>query len=131
MAEKRESVALWEKIVALADSIQTGRPDLRSYLRTSSRYGLLLYSIYEQGWTVMLKGYEGDKSGKYDIQALEKAIARYDRLWEEYLAFVQAQADCATAYEPYAFNFRNPPSYRNPKLGLKPTVDKYRKIIGK
>ena len=131
MAEKRESVEMWKRIVALADSIQTGRPDLRSYLRTSAVYGLLLYSIYEQGWIIMLKGYEGDKSGRYDVQAMEQAIARYDRLWKEYLSFVRTHADCATAYEPYSFNFRNPPLYRNLKDGLKPSVDKYREIIQK
>lgn len=131
MAEKRESVEMWKRIVALADSIQTGRPDLRSYLRTSAGYGLLLYSIYEQGWIIMLKGYEGDKSGRYDVQAMEQAIARYDRLWKEYLSFVRTHADCATAYEPYSFNFRNPPLYRNLKDGLKPSVDKYREIIQK
>ena len=39
--EKSQSVAIWKEIVALADKIQTGNPELRRYLQTSAKYGLL------------------------------------------------------------------------------------------
>ena len=67
--------------------IQTGNPELRRYLQTSAKYGLLLYSIYEQGWIIMLKGYEGDMNGQYDTKSIRKAIDNYDRLWKEYKLF--------------------------------------------
>lgn len=70
--EKSQSVAIWKEIVALADKIQTGNPELRRYLQTSAKYGLLLYSIYEQGWIIMLKGYEGDMNGQYDTKVFAK-----------------------------------------------------------
>ena len=129
IAEKQESTNLWKKIVLLANQIQTGHPEMRHYLRTSAEYGLLLYSIYEQGWIIMLKGYEGDKSGIYDVGTIEKAIAQYDLLWEKYNSFVKTHADCATAYEPYSFDFNNPPQYHNLQEGLKPSVDRYRNIV--
>lgn len=129
ITEKQESTNLWKKIVQLANKIQTGHSEMRQYLRTSAEYGLLLYSIYEQGWIIMLKGYEGDKSGIYDVGTIEKAIAQYDLLWEKYSSFVKTHADCATAYEPYSFDFNNPPQYHNLQEGLKPTVDRYRNIV--
>lgn len=129
IAEKQESTNLWRKIVQLSNQIQTGHPATRHYLRTSAQYGLLLYSIYEQGWIIMIKGYEGEKSGRYDIKTMEKAITQYDLLWEKYLSFIDTYSDCATAYEPYSFDFNNPPKYDNLQEGLKPSVDKYRNII--
>lgn len=105
--EKSQSVAIWKEIVALADKIQTGNPELRRYLQTSAKYGLLLYSIYEQGWIIMLKGYEGDMNGQYDTKSIRKAIDNYDRLWKEYKLFGETHPDCATLYEPYSFDFNN------------------------
>ena len=124
--EKSQSVAIWKEIVALADKIQTGNPELRRYLQTSAKYGLLLYSIYEQGWIIMLKGYEGDMNGQYDTKSIRKAIDNYDRLWKEYKLFGETHPDCATLYEPYSFDFNKPPLYHDLKQGLNPTVDKYR-----
>ena len=124
--EKSQSVAIWKEIVALADKIQTGNPELRRYLQTSAKYGLLLYSIYAQGWIIMLKGYEGDMNGQYDTKSIRKAIDNYDRLWKEYKLFGETHPDCATLYEPYSFDFNKPPLYHDLKQGLNPTVDKYR-----
>lgn len=129
LREKRQSIRIWKKIVKLSQQIKTGDPQMIQYLRISSEYGLLLYSIYEQGWIVMLKGYEGWKSGKYDINTIKKSIQKYDNLWEEYKSFIGSHMNSATAYEPYSFDFNNPPKYHNLNEGMKPTIDKYRKIV--
>lgn len=126
--EKSQSVTIWKEIVSLANKIKTGSPELRRYLQTSATYGFLLYSIYEQGWIVMLKGYEGDINGQYDTKSIRKAIDNYDRLWKEYKLFAETHLDCATLYEPYSFAFSKPPLYRDLKQGLNPTIDKYRII---
>ena len=128
LLEKSQSVTIWKEIVSLANKIQTGNLELRRYLQTSAEYGFLLYSIYEQGWIIMLKGYEGDMSGQYDTKSICKAIDNYDRLWKEYKLFAETHPDCATLYEPYSFDFNNPPLYHDLKQGLNPTVDKYRTI---
>lgn len=128
LLEKSQSVTIWKEIVSLANKIQTGNLELRRYLQTSAEYGFLLYSIYEQGWIIMLKGYEGDMSGQYDTKSICKAIDNYDRLWKEYKLFAEMHPDCATLYEPYSFDFNNPPLYHDLKQGLNPTVDKYRTI---
>lgn len=128
ISEKSQSVAIWKEIVSLANEIQTGSPELRHYLQTSAKYGLLLYSIYEQGWIIMLKGCEGDMNGRYDTKGIHKAISNYDRLWKEYKLFGKIYLDCATLYEPYSFDFSSPPLYHNLKQGLDITIDKYRII---
>lgn len=129
LQEKRQSIRIWKKIVKLSQQIKTGDPQMKQYLRISSEYGLLLYSIYEQGWIVMLKGYEGEESGEYDIKTIKKSIQRYDKLWEKYKSFIGSHRNSATAYEPYSFDFSNPPKYHNLNEGMKPTIDKYRKIV--
>ena len=73
--EKSQSVAIWKEIVALADKIQTGNPELRRYLQTSAKYGLLLYSIYEQGWIIMLKGYDDSVNLFDDVDSLSHKIS--------------------------------------------------------
>lgn len=127
--EKHQSTLLWRRMMELADSIQTGHSRMRKYLRISAKYGFLLYSIYEQGWIIMLKGYEGESSGEYSIERLTQAIIQYDQLWKEYNEFVKGNEECATVYEPYGFDFSAPPLYHNWKEGLDPSVNKYRKII--
>ena len=125
LAEKQEAVEIWKEIVSLADSIQTGNSETVHYLRTSSRYGLLLFSIYEQAWIITLKGYEGDRTGKYDKERISAAIAAYDRLWSEFEQLKATTPDCATLYQPYGFNFSLPPLYHDNR-GIKETVDRYR-----
>lgn len=127
LAEKAESVKIWEQINAIAGAIGSGDKPVADYIRTSSQYGLLLYSIYEQGWIILLKGYEGEMTGHFNKPLIRKAIKRYDKLWKDYRKLKETKANCATLYLPYGFNFSLPPAYHD-ENGIKKTVDKYRNL---
>lgn len=128
LTEKHEAVQIWKEIAIIADSITTGQTEIVDYIRISTQYGLLLFSIYEQGWIIMLKGNEGDKTGVYDRESLKHAIVGYDRLWKEFRELKENNPDCATLYQPFGFNFNLPPAYHD-EHGLRETVEYYREKI--
>ena len=127
LEEKHTSVKIWNEMVAIADSLKGAEEQTVHYIRTSTRYGYLLYAIYEQAWIIMLKGQAGEFSGNYDFNAISSAIEKYDMLWEEFVNLKEQNPDCATLYRPFAFNYGNPPTYYGIK-GLKRTIDKYRSL---
>jgi hypothetical protein len=119
LAEKAESVKMWERIETLAHQIHFADPATQDFVETSCAYGRIKYSIFEQAWTILLYGATGDKSGQYDYGKLSAAIARYDSLWDEWRALKKAHPSCATLYKNLAFQNR-------PGVGA--AVDRYRSI---
>ena len=129
LAEKKESVDLWVKMVQLARQIDTNDETQDEFLLTSTEYGRIKYEIYEKGWTVMLLGYVGDKTGEYDKERIRAAIVRYDELWEEWKELEKNSPSCATIYEPNGFAISGHLDiYGNPETGIGATIDKYRGI---
>ncbi len=129
LAEKKESVDMWKRSVELAKQIRTKDEGLNEYLVTSTKYGRIKYEIIEKGWTVMLLGHIGDKTGEYDKEKIREAIARYDELWEEWKQLEKTSPSCATIYEPNGFAVRGHLDiYGNPETGIGASVDKYRKL---
>lgn len=104
LTEKDNAVKIWEEIEQLAFSITGGDEKFRDYVRVSSTYGRIKYDIIKQGWIVMLKGLEGDKLGKYEIQIIEKAADEYYNLWKEFKQLKANNEQCASLYLPYGFN---------------------------
>jgi hypothetical protein len=129
LAEKKESVDMWKRMVELAKQIKTEDESLNEFLRSSTEYGRIKYEIIEKGWIVMLLGHIGDQTGAYNKERIRKAIARYDALWEEWKALEKNSPSCATIYEPNGFAIRGVLDiYGNPETGIGASVDKYRKI---
>jgi hypothetical protein len=131
LAEKYQSVALWQKIVTLANQVAfPGNAD-RDYVRASSQYGLLLYAIIYHGWAVMLKGLEGDRTHRYDVGAIAQHLGAYDRAWRAYEWLRKTHPACATLYVPYGFGPQDARGLYNadPAHGMKPSVDRYRSVI--
>ena len=119
LAEKAESVTMWKEIETLARQIHFADPATQDFVETSCAYGRIKYSIFEQGWTILLAGAMGDKSGQYDYGKLTAAIARYDALWTEWRALKAAHPSCATIYKDLAFGN---------KPGLGAAVDHWREV---
>jgi len=119
LAEKAESVSMWEKVETLAHQIHFADPATQDFVETSCAYGRIKYSIFEQAWTILLYGAMGDKSGHYDRGKLSAAIAKYDALWDEWRKLKQAHPSCATLYKDVAFK-------GHPGIGA--AVDRYGKI---
>jgi len=129
LAEKKESVDMWKRMAELAKQIETKDDALNEFLRSSIQYGRIKYEIYEKGWIVMLLGHIGDTTGKYDKEQIGQAIARYDKLWEEWRQLEKNSPSCATIYEPNGFAITGHLDiYGNPETGIGASVDKYRKI---
>ena len=119
LAEKAEAVAMWKKIGTLARQIKFADATTQDFVETSCAYGRIKYSIFEQGWTILLCGAAGDQTKNYDCQKISAAIARYDELWQEWRTLKAAHPSCATIYKDVVFGNR-------PGLGA--AVERYRKI---
>lgn len=129
LAEKKESVEMWKRMVQLAKQIKINDTDLNEFLRTSTKYGRIKYEIIEKSWIVMLHGYIGDKTGEYDKEKIREAIARYDKLWEEWKHLEKKSPSCASIYEPNGFAIRGHLDvYGNPDSGIGASIDEYRGI---
>ncbi len=127
LAEKNESVRIWQQMKLIADSIQCPDQNDENYIRTSVEYGYKLYSIYEQVWIVLLKGRAGDLTGEYDTAVIRQAIQRYDSLWKAYNSMATSYPDCATLYKPFAFE-NVPPAFFGEK-GAEESINKYRFLL--
>lgn len=131
IAEKAGAVATWQQVADLAQQITLPDPAAQQYLRVSSQYGLLLYSVIYHGWAVMLKGYQGDRTGQYDTAAIRQHLAAYDQAWAAYQDLAR-QPFCPTLYDPYSDGAQDSHGLYHADLshGLKPTVDHYRALAG-
>ncbi|HTN36519.1 MAG TPA: hypothetical protein VL053_05560 [Arachidicoccus sp.] len=125
--EKLEAVSLWSEMVNLSGNVHLHRKADESYIRVSTRYGLLLHKIIAYGWQAMALGYEGDRTGRYNKAALSEAIRQYDQAWVDYRQLKKTAPACATLYKPYQFVYKAP-DYHGQK-GMAASIDKYRKLI--
>jgi len=101
--EKIEAVNLWMVIEDISRYMTSGDGEFESYLRVSASYGRIKYDIICQGWIIMLKGMEGDRTGEYDTNAILTAKAKYDELWKDFERMQKMNRQCASFYHPYRF----------------------------
>ena len=127
LEEKCSSVEIWKRMEKLSQEISTGSEKLRNHIRVSTTYGRIKYEIIYNAWIVMLKGYEGDKTGYYMHNIMQTSIENYDRLWEEFEALKRNEPQCATIYIPYSFVNNEDTKYAD--QGMKTSVDRYRELI--
>jgi hypothetical protein len=133
LSEKAAAVLVWQEIVRLADGITLSDPAASAYLRTSSRYGMLLYSIVASAWAVMLPGSEGDRTGHYDREAMRWHLRAYDQAWAAFRGLPATSADSATLYVPQSFLGASSPRAlpsADPEHGMRPSIERYRRIAG-
>ncbi len=123
IAEKDKCVDIWNQIEALSQDINSGSEDFQDYIRVSSTYGRIKYDIIRQGWTIMLKGMEGEKSGAFDSKAILDANSKYDALWVEFAELEANNEQCASLYLPNSFTTSNARMYRDE--GMDMAVDYY------
>lgn len=126
--EKTKAVETWEKIEQLSKSITTGSDKFRDYLTVSCTYGRIKYDIIRQGWIVMLKGLQGDKTHSYNRKAIETAYHSYEKLWKEFDDLKAHHPQCATLYVPYGFNNKYADFHSDE--GMDKAVKKYAAKVG-
>jgi hypothetical protein len=134
LAEKAEAVAIWQRIEALAQQLVLPDEQTKEFIVTSATYGRISYAVFEQGWTVMLLGYVGDKSGEYERERIAKAIAAYDRLWEEWRTLKATNPSCPPIYRDTFIGWSYPDwgvVCHEDRPGIGASVDKYRAIVAR
>jgi hypothetical protein len=124
IAEKREAVAIWQRIEALSRTLNFANPDTTAFVRSSCTYGKMKYAIIAAGWTAYALGLQGQAEGSYDKPALRSAIADWDRLWAEWHQIAATDPWCSTLYKPQSFDIHF--QYR-PGLGA--AVDALRPLV--
>ena len=129
--EKKLATAIWREMDELAQRIECSDTVTAEYIRTSTRYGYLLYAIMEQGWIVNLRGYLYEKKHyPTDLNVIRLAIGKYDALWEELRAWKAQRADCASLYFDRLGNYTYGYTTAKAADGMGDSVDHFRKLIG-
>lgn len=93
LAEKKESVRIWQGIAALAQSLDE-KTETRNYIVTTCKYGLYLYSIYETMYRGNARAYYGGSR-----EEVNEAVRDYDALWESWNNLYETEKGCPTLYE--------------------------------
>lgn len=127
LAEKDYCVDIWNQIEEHSKQITSGDEKLQDYIRVSSTYGRIKYDIIRQGWTVMLLGMDGDKSGEYNKEAILAAKERYDALWIEFKELKENNEQCASLYLPNSFTTKNERMYMD--AGMDMAVNYYVSVV--
>lgn len=134
LAEKSEAVAIWRRIEALSRQLDLPDEQTREWIITSATYGRINHAVFEQGWTIMLLGYLGETTGKVDRVKVAKAIAEYDRLWDEWRALKASSPSCATigrnTYIGWSYHDWGTVCHED-RPGIGASVDKVRAMIAK
>lgn len=125
LREKSEAVTLWKTIRELASAIAWPTDELRAAMLISAQYGELLFRIVETGWRVLVAGYVGDRTGRYEREGITMAAAAYHDCWREYQALASAPW-CASLYQGRYFNLPGTPAVP----GLDETVAHYVCVAG-
>ncbi len=127
--EKKDAVDIWREIELLSAKIKMKDPEDEKYLIVSATYGRIKYEIIEKAFTVVLLGYLGDKTGKYDKPRIRQALKQYDKLWSDWKKLKEDNPSCATIYYPYAFSIDSKGVSGDIEHGLITRINKYRKIV--
>ncbi|MCP4376789.1 MAG: hypothetical protein GY794_11515 [bacterium] len=128
LAEKAEAVAIWRRIETLAKQIDLPDAATKEFVVTSCTYGRIKYEIIANGWTVMLLGMVGDKTGQYDKPRIAAAIKTYDKLWDEWKKLEKSSPSCATIYKNHYCRYVSQKGMF-PAPGMNDSVNKYRRIV--
>ncbi|MCP4376791.1 MAG: hypothetical protein GY794_11525 [bacterium] len=128
LAEKAEAVTIWRRIEALAKQIDLPDAATKEFIVTSCTYGRIKYEIIANGWTVMLLGMVGDKTGQYDKPRIAAAIKTYDKLWDEWKKLEKSSPSCASIYKNHFCSYVHRKG-AVPASGMNDSVNKYRRIV--
>jgi hypothetical protein len=104
IAEKREAVAIWQRIEAISQTLTFADSDTTAFVRSSCTYGRMKYAIIAAGWTAYALGLQGKADGSYNRPAIQAAIADWDKLWAEWKHIAATDPWCSTLYKPQAFD---------------------------
>ncbi len=103
LQQKDESIALWQDIVKLAESIQWADEKTREHAIGSANYGLRIYEIYR---SII---YLADAEAKQDQEGIQQWIKAYDAAWTAYKQLPEQYPSIATLYtQEYRKGIKSP-----------------------
>jgi hypothetical protein len=127
LTEKANAVNIWRRIETLSRQLEVPDKSLKEFIVTSCTYGRINYEIFEKGWTIMLLGYFGDRTGKYAVRRIADALVAYDRLWDQWRQLRKNSPSCATISRDTYIGWS--PVHSENLPGIKDSVNKYRKVL--
>ena len=101
LEEKAESVSLWRNMVSLAEGLEFPDKDIGRFVRSSARYGLELYQIYQA--IFVLRAIAENKT----TEDVHQWLKQYDDSWDRLNELCKSKNSPATPYfergsSPYA-----------------------------
>lgn len=84
LAEKYDGLILWQQIRDLCNKIDWTNCKQGEFINVSAEYACRLFTAVCCGWTVMINGFKGDKTGGYDLPALKEQICSFELAWQHY-----------------------------------------------
>ncbi|MDF7799587.1 hypothetical protein P4C99_08925 [Pontiellaceae bacterium B1224] len=103
LQQKDESVAMWNEIVELAESIQWADDQTRAHAVSSAIYGRDLYEIYRS------LVYLSDAEANNDPEGIKKWIKAYDEAWAVYNKLPEQYPLVSTLYtQEYERHIKTP-----------------------
>ncbi len=93
VAQKEESIVMWNEIIAIAKDIEWADDHTRRHVIGSCYYGLHLYEIYR---AVVTMRYAVDRE---EWTRVDELIKDYDTAWEKYNALPAQYPEIATLYQ--------------------------------
>lgn len=125
LVEKEEAVALWREMERISNEIQTSDIMLTDFIRVSTSYGRILYSIVWRSWQILIFGLQAEHQKQIDSDLVDQAFRDYDELWEEFYQLKKKHPQCATCYRPKYWNW--PGEELAPGIGA--SVERYRQSL--
>lgn len=98
LAEMAEAVEIWKRIEELSMTIEHDDTQRLSFIRTSCSYGRIYQQVILAGWSVILRGEQGIRSGQFDHERIEQAISDYHQGWKDWRE-LSLRPECATLYK--------------------------------
>ena len=103
LAEKAECTALWQEMIDIASSFKTEAKlidspvKVKDYITTTCKYGYYFFAITEQMNIAAMEAKVGGKS-EASIKKIAAAVAKYDRLWEEWEELYKTAPGCPSLF---------------------------------
>lgn len=132
LAEKAECTALWQEMIDIASSFKTDAElidspvKVKDYITTTCKYGYYFFAITEQ---MNIAGMEAKVDGKSEasIKKIAAAVAKYDRLWEEWEELYETAPGCPSLFAKE--NRRYSLVGYSGNMGLDSFMDDYRETL--
>ncbi|MCP3912734.1 MAG: hypothetical protein GY713_17470 [Actinomycetia bacterium] len=127
LAELDEAVGIWRRIEELAATIGHADVARLAFIRTSCTYGRIYQEVIRAGWTVILLGEQGTRSGTIDAGRIATALGDYHQAWTDWRELSE-RPECPTLYRDTYCRYVTDQGME-PEPGMGASVARYEKLF--